>query len=171
MWKVSDSLDSQYLILSGYKIFKRDGGEMELISEDKVVGLLNYHFSASIQTLWIFHPSLWGDFCTREVGWQIKKWVHIMSLIVISVRFADTIGPLRWSRTPTWLKLEWRQTQSCLNGFTIPETPAAPGKCKHLSLDKTLSHVFCLSSTYLTAAHTDTNSLSKCIWVTPNPVM
>lgn len=51
MWKVSDSLDSQYLILSGYKIFKRDRGEMELISEDKVVGLLNYHFSAIIISL------------------------------------------------------------------------------------------------------------------------
>lgn len=51
--------------------------------------------------------------------------------IEIAVCSVDIIGPSRWSRTPTWLKLEWLLTQSCWNGFTIPETPAVQGERKH----------------------------------------
>lgn len=62
-----------------------------------------------------------------------KKWIGL-------VCFADTIGPSRWNPTPTWLKLVWPLTRSCLNGFTIPEIPAAQGKCKHMSMYKTHTH-------------------------------
>lgn len=83
-----------------------------------------------------------GESCVRNAKELNRKLVYDESSqcpackkTEIAVCSSDIIGPSRWSRTPTWLKLEWPLTQSYWNGFTIPETPAVQGERKrHVSV-------------------------------------
>lgn len=85
-----------------------------------------------------FHTEVTGCIILCSVSLFIKKMDNEGQTVIIltpAVKvwkycFADSIGPLRWSHTPTWLKLVWLLTPSCSNGFTIPEVPAAQGTFK-----------------------------------------
>lgn len=85
--------------------------------------------------------------------------------------FAGTIGRLRWSRTPTWLRWEWLQIQRSLNGSTIQETPAAQGMSSTNMLSSIVGFRQYLFFLLFPNKAWCENTHYFCVWLVLKPVM